>query len=282
MKKPCRLAGILAVSVFFLFGMRPAAADLPALDKQPWFGHFAVYDGKRFQLGMTSRGAITVYVKNEKDAPMKHNYEIPITIGIEETQPDGKTAIKRIKYETLESAEPATDDLEKAVIRGKVTGDAAFELTLEQTRGVISIGGRMTDPGTLTKNPVRFVVSTRIPNIYSKDKKETKKEKKAFEKKVKGDRIEIKWTDGKRTKQNFEKPMDEAALKELNGPGILGAEIEMVGYKERKLLFLASPNSSMKISNEKAGPLHQGFTVTWAPDAAKDPEGKARLSFEVK
>jgi hypothetical protein len=269
-------------AVFSLAGVRQASADLPALDKQPWFGHFAVYDGKRFQIGMTSRGGITLYVKNEKDAPMKHNYEIKITIDVEETLPDGKTSIKRLKPESLESAEPASADFEKAVIRGKVTGDAAFELTLEQNRGVISFGGRIPDPGTLTKNPVRFVVSTRIPNIYSKDKKESKKEKKAFEKKMKGDRIEVKWTDGKRMKQNFEKTMDAAALKELNGPGIAGAEIEMVGYKERKLLFLASPNSSMKVSNEKGGALHEGFTLTWGPDAAKDPEGKARLSLQVK
>lgn len=282
MKKPCRLASVTISSVIFLAGVRQADAELPSLDKQPWFGHFIAHVGNRYQFGMTSRGAITVCVMNLKGDPMKHIYEIPMTFGIEETLPDGKTTLKTIKHETLESAEPASDDFKKAVIRGKVTGDAAFEVTLEQVRGAISIGGRMTDAGTLTKNPVRFIVRTRIPNIYSKEKQETKKEKKAFEKKVKGDKIEVKWTDGKRSKQTFEEPMDEAALKELNGPGIAGAEIEMEGYKNRRLLFIATPNSSMTVSQDKPEPLHEGFHLTWVPDAAKDPEGKARLTFQVK
>ena len=34
--------------------------------------------------------------------------------------------------------------------------------------------------------------------------------------------------------------------------------------------------------NAKPAPLHEGFTINWVPDAAKDTDGKARLAIEVK
>jgi hypothetical protein len=38
----------------------------------------------------------------------------------------------------------------------------------------------------------------------------------------------------------------------------------------------------MNLQNSKAAPLHEGFTIIWAADTAKDPEAKARLAMEVK
>jgi hypothetical protein len=36
------------------------------------------------------------------------------------------------------------------------------------------------------------------------------------------------------------------------------------------------------LSNRQVGPLHDGFVLTWVSDPAKDPDGLARLSFDVK
>jgi hypothetical protein len=171
------------------------------------------------------------------------------------------------------------------------------------------MGGRVVEPGSL-KNPLRFSIRAKFPNAYPKaeieeekdDSKEMTKEEKRAERKAKReaekekgkdkkkaddsekiaeDRIDMKWTDGTRLKQTFEKKVD-ASSKELNGPGIAGAEVEIGAYQGRKFLFLASPNSSMSLSNDNPAPLFKGFTINWVPDAAKDKDGKARLSFEVK
>ena len=301
------MAGILAPLVLVTAGMQPVSAELPSLDEQPWLGYYAVVANKRLQFTFAANGKIALTPIGDKGDPVAHTLAIPIEILIEEMT-DGKPVAKQIKPETLESPQPATDKLEKVVITGKVTGEAAFEVTLEQARGGISIGGRITDPGTLTKNPLRFGIRAKIPNAYPKanveeikdsDKELTKEEKRAERKakrdaekdgkgdakkdakkdadeleKIKADRIDLKWTDGTRKKQTFEKEV-EAASKDLNGPGIAGAEIEISAYQGKKFLFIASPNSAMTLANDKPAPLFQGFSITWA---AGRREGQGRQS----
>jgi hypothetical protein len=276
-------------------GLPKADAELPILEEQPWLGYFAVFANKRYSIGVLPQGTIEITPMNDKSEPVGKQLVINIDAGIEEVLPDDKTVMKQIKLETLESDDAATDKLEKTTIRGKVTGDADFELNLEQVRGVIFIGGRVLNPGTLTKNPLRFVVRAKFPNAYpnqneqpgapedSKRLKEKKAESsgKAFLKKLKDDSLDLKWTDGKRVKQDFEKVVDGASP-ELNGPGIASAEVEISSYKGKRVVFTAAPNSAMNMRNAKPAPLHTGFTLIWTADVAKDPEGKARLAVEVR
>jgi hypothetical protein len=281
MKNPNSLAGALAVILFGSTGIGSLSAQLPSLDKQPWLGYFAIAETRRSQFKIASQGKITLSPLDEKGKAASGQNEIRVSYGIQEMLPDGKTRQKTVEVASLESAESATDRLEKTVIRGKVTGDAAFEMTVEQDRGVISIGGRITDPGKLTTNPLRFFVSATIPNVYSRDKRVEKKDIKAFEKKIKDDGIAIEWIDGKRTKKSFEEPVD-ASSKEITGPGIAEAEVEIAGYKDRELVFAATEKSAITLSNSPPAPLYEGFTLTWTPDATKDQEGKARFTMEVK
>lgn len=291
------------------------SAQLPALNDPPWLGFNSVFVNKRCQFTITSLGKIMLTPLNEKGQPVAHTLAIPVEIIIQEMMPDGKAVWKQINTQSLASAQPATDKLEKVVITGKVTGDAAFEVTFEQARGIISVGGRITDPGKLAKNPLNFGIRVKFPNAYPKANVETKKEEKqdedkemtkeekraerkakrdaekeagkksakdkAAQEKIEDDRIELKWTDGTRKKQTFDTEV-EAGSKELNGPGIAAASVEISAYQGRKFLFIASPDSAMTLMNEKPAPLFEGFAISWKPDPAKDKEGKARLNIEVK
>jgi hypothetical protein len=269
----------LPVGLAFLLlsasGFQPASAELPMINQTPWLGHFAVFANKRFQFAVTAQGKITLIPIGDNDKPVANSLEIPVEISVEEIRPDGKITVK-----TLESAQPANRKFENAVLRGKVTGEASFELTLEQARGVISLGGRLLDPGTLTKNPLRFSILIKFPSAYRSDNRRDKREQKAFEKKTGDDRLDLTWIDGKRKKQAFTEKVD-ASSKALGGPGIAAAEVEISSYKGRKFEFIASRNSTLALANEK-GPLHEGFEIRWLPDPAKDPQGKARLSLEVR
>lgn len=259
-----------------------ASAELPALNEKPWLGYYAAYADRRFQITMDPKGEITLTPMNDKGSPVGSKIAIAIEAGVEELHPDGKVVLRRIKPETLASQEAPSEDFEKFTVTGKVSGEAGFELHVGQDRGTITLGGRLTDPGTLTKLPVRFAIRVKVPDVYPYEKVSDKQHDKEFLKKIEDDRIELKWTDGKRVKQDFE-PMVEAASKQLNGPGIAAAQIEASAYKDRRFLLMASPGSSMGLWNAKSAPLHEGFTVTWLPpEPAKDPETKARLSIEVK
>ncbi len=279
MKTPPRqLTGVIFSLLLTAQAIPRLAAGLPIIDDPPWLGYYAVFANRDYQFTMVPRGKIALIPMGEKNQPVAQILTIPIEITIEETLPDGKIVVKEIRPDTLTSAQPATTRLEKSVVTGKVTGDAAFELTLEQSRGLLSLGGRLLDAGTL-KNPLRFSLRVRFPSAYARDKTEGK-DAKAFEKKTRDDRIDLKWTDMTRKKQAFDEPLD-ASSSALNGPGIASAALDIGAYKGRKFFFTASQHSVMTLTNAM-GPLHEGFTLHWRADPLKDPQGKARLSIELK
>lgn len=273
---------LLSTVIAGLSMMAPAGASLPTLKEKPWLGFYAGFENKKFQFSVDQNAKIKLVILNAKGEPMAKAYEIPIEVGVEDTSTEGKTWLRKFVPESLVATEPPNGKFEKCSIRGKVTGEASFELNLSQDRGVISLGGRITDPGKLAGRPIRFVIRPKFPNAYPYDKPGLdKKAAKTFEKKIEDDRIDLKWTDGKKTKLTFENEVD-AGSKEVNGPGVAEAEVEISTYKDVRFLLTATPDSAMKFSNEKTAPLHKGFDITWQADPAKDKEGKARLSIEVK
>jgi hypothetical protein len=281
MNSPRWLAGVAVFLLSAAAGLVPAAAQLPSLDNPPWIGYFAVFANKHFRLGMTTQGKITLTPCGDKGEAVAKSLAIPIEISVEETRPDGQSTVKQLKPESLESAQHATAQLEQTVIRGKVTGGASFEVGIGQNRGVISLGGRLLDRGSLKKYPLRFSIRVKFPAAYPFEQQVDKKQARAFQKKLESDHIDLTWTDGKRKKQAFDQAVD-ASSKELNGPGITTAEVEISAYKGHKFLFTASPDSALTLTNEQTAPLHKGFAIRWLPNAAKDPAGKARLSFQVR
>ncbi len=274
--------GLWAVGCLGLTGISPVSAELPGLEEKDWLGYFVGFQNKKFQFAITSQGKAAIKVIGKKGEPLAKKLTIPVEFLVEEIRPDGKASVRNLMPETLESAQPATLKPQQIVIRGKVTGEASFEVFVNEDRGVISMGGRLLDPGTLTKNPLRFSIRLKFPDAYPSAKAAgDKKEEKELKKKLKNDRLQLSWTDGTRVRQPTDKAVD-AGSKEINGPGIAAMQVEFSSYDEKKFEFTASPSSTMTLAGGPAAPLHQGFTLTWLADAAKDPEGKARLSFEVK
>jgi hypothetical protein len=274
---------VVFMAAFFLIsnGFERASAELPILKKQPWIGYFAVFENRDCQFSVDTNGVAYLTLMNPKGEPMGEATKIAVSFVVEEILPNGETRLKKIKKGSLESTDPATDKLGKITFHGKVTGDAAFEVIIEQERGDVFIGGRITDTGTLTKAPLRFTVRVKVPNVYAEVEKEGRMALKIFEKRIKDDHLDLKWTDGKRLKQNFTDRVDVTS-KEINGPGIANAEAEINYYNGKKLRFAATEGSAFTLWNDTPAPLHEGFTVNWVVDAAKDPTGKSRLSLQVK
>jgi hypothetical protein len=280
MKSPRLISGFLA-SVIASFLFAPcASAQLPVLQEKDFLGYFAVFANKRYQFGITSDGKVVFAPITQKGDLASERLRPRVDILVQEIMPSGKAVTKQILPESLQSPQAATNKLVKTLIRGKVTGDAAFEVNIEQDRGIVTMGGRVTEPGTL-KNPLRLSLKVSFPNAYPEKTRDANKDEKAFDKLLEQDRIELKWTDGKRVKQSFEEPVD-ASSKKFNGPGIVAMEAVIGSTKDRKFLLAARENSVMALANNGSAKLYMGFNLLWTPDAEKDKSGKARLSFEVK
>jgi hypothetical protein len=276
-----RRMGFLLAGLVALAGIPQATAELPVLDEE-WLGYFVGFQNKKFQFSITSQGKAAIKVLNRKGEPVNQKLTIPVEFLVEELLPGGKVTAKALKPESLESAQPATEKPVDVVIKGMVTGDAAFEVFVNEDSGVISLGGRLLDPGKLTKNPLRFSIRLKFPDAYSSAAKSAGEEREEkLEDMMKRDRMQLTWTDGKRLKLETDKDVD-AGSKEINGSGISAMQFEFSTYDERKFELLASSNSSITLSAAQAAPLYKGFLASWTADPAKDPEAKARLAITVR
>ena len=273
---------ILLAGLIHVAGIGPVSADLPVLNKQPWLGYFVVVKNNRLEFGIPADGKATLKVIGKKGEAVSERLAVTLNFVVEETLPDGKISVKTLIPGSLESSQQATDKPKKVTFRGKVKGDAVFEVSMDEDRGRILLGGRLIDLGTLTTNPTRFSIQLKFPNAYPNDRKPVdKKEIKEFEEKISKDRVQLTWVGGKRVKLPNDKPVDTGS-KEINGPGIDSAMIEFSTYQGKTIELDASENSMMTLTNSSIEPLHAGFTVIWAADPAKDPEGKARLTIDAK
>lgn len=274
-------AALLAPLLLAVSGLLPVAAELPTLLKAPWINYFAAYSSRTFRIGISTKGLIELTVMKDKDVPVIEKLVIPIAITVQESLPDGRVIERKLDPESLSSEQKPTNELGKVVIRGKVAGDAAFEATLEQLRGSILIGGRITDPAG-SANPLKFTLSAAFPAPYPYVKEDQDEiTGKEFQKKIKGDRISLIWTDKKTQKLALNQEID-ANSPAVNGPGIAGVEIDIISYAGKKLNFAASANSSITMKSARPQPLRKGFSLHWTADPAKDSEGKARLAITVK
>jgi hypothetical protein len=263
-----------------------ALAELPNLKERPWEAYFAAFESRKFNFSLDTWGQGKVIGISDQGKELGHNLEVAVVFLIEEVLPSGKVTSRKIDVASLETKDKPIFKQGKATFRGKVTDDATFEAHIEIARGTILVGGRLLEAGKI-KNPLRFGVRTTFLSAYKSSNKGEKTEKeekdaaKAFAKKIKGDRIEITWTDGKRTKFGSDEKLDPES-KKANGPGISELKVEMIAYQGRSFEFKAPPQTKILLWARQEQEAHEGFSATWYPDPAKDPEGKSRLAIEVR
>ncbi len=281
MKNPLSVTGLIASVLLAATGFETVSAELPTLGIRPWFGYYAVFTNKRIQLTVESTGRLAVLPLTDKGGAMANNCKIKLVVGFEQVQPDGTASPLPFIPTSFNSTQPATDKLEKAVIQAKLIGEIPVELVLEQVHGIVAISGHVVESKTIPKNSIRMTICMYVPFFYHHQKPLEGKEEKDFQKRIAKDSLNLKFIDGKRKKVAFASEVNLTAA-EFNEPAVTGVRFDPVSvYGTRKLEFIASPNSSIQLKNDKTA-LWKGFTMTWVQDPVKDPEGKARLTIEGK
>lgn len=276
----------LAIAVTLPF-IQNSFAQLPMLEN-PWLGYFAVADEDKFRFLLASHGEFGIRVLNTAGAPIDA-YPIPLQFLVVETLPDGTVRDLLMKWDTVESSDKPTAKLKKTVFRSKLTeqttGQPTLEVTIENSGGMILASARITDKGAFDKNPLLPVIRVAFPCFYANEQvgreKWDKKQIKDFDKMLGKDVVSLKHLDGKTVKLAC---ADKRELKpeEINAARSSLIEVEIGAFQGRKIEFIAAPNSSLTLGNAGVASLHGGFGLQWSADAAKDPEGKAKLAIRVK
>lgn len=282
MTKRTMKAGVWAVALLGLTGVFPVSAQLPSLTDTDHLGYFVAADRRALQFRIESSGRVVINAMDSKGQPLNKEYAISVAFNVEETTPDGKTISRKFIPESLQSDQEATTKPKDVKIKGKVTGDIEFEASVTEDRGAFILGGRLLNPAGL-KNPTRFSIDVGIPKAVPKPKEDedAKKAAKAEKERIRGEKVQLVWTDGKKARITSDQEV-EGSSKEVTGPGIAAASMEFAVFEDRKITVTASPNSSMRLSNKAKQSLSEGFILSWSADLAKDPDGKARVAIEVK
>ena len=258
-----------------------AMAELPSLTIKEWLGRFAVSANSKYEFTVESTGTIKLGPVGSRKQKTPLSLFLTISPNVVEMMPDGTQVTRQIT--SLESSDPATEQLKKTTIRGTVTGDTIFEVNIEDRQGTIYMGGKITQPGPAVKNPQRFTITTNFPILYKyqSDNLDTDQQREAFQKMLEKDKITLKRIDGKKVKQTFESNVDGTS-EDITGPGITSAEVDCEGFLGRKITLTAAPNSSLKLANPNNEPLWNGYNLTWSADPEKDKGSKAQFAIEVR
>lgn len=250
------------------------AGELPQLKENPWIGYYTGYERRNFHFMVGSDGDCLLSPISEKGSPLSSRLSIRIRPLVEDVLPSGQVVAKSAALDGWEAVTPAAVDPESVVYRGTVTGGARFEVKIEFDGDQISAGGRLLEKGTLA-NP-RFAIRLQVPDVYYHENNAAKRAEKA-----KKDRVDLVRTDGKKLKLDLMTPLD-AESADHNGPGIGQARVDIAGYRGLRLEFDAGKDAAFEFSNKGEAALIEGFTLSWRPDAAKDPEGKGRMVLKAR
>lgn len=245
------------------------------LTEKPWLGFFTGYDRRDFCVGVGANGRIELQVKKDGGGVLGVGRVIYIDPQIIEL--DGtRKVVKALIPESLTSDQKAMEQPTKTTYRGKVTGNAEFEVNLEYDGDDFYVSGRLLDAGEL-KNPLEFQIRVKYGDVYRYTAPEKLKDE------TSRDSIETLSVDKKKNKiKVFEKV--DLASEEINGKGLTFVEVQLKGLNSRKFLHEAQGACTLRLENNGGlaeAPL-QGFSVIWQADAEKNKDGKARLHMEVK
>jgi hypothetical protein len=271
-------------------------AQLPILNDPPFLGYFAGSENKSLRIGIDSTGGAFLSPQNNRGELARKEDSVSMTFVVETTNSDGTIQRKSFDPTTLETTQSPTDKLGKVTFRGKFPGDALVEVTVEHSRGVVTLGGKLMDPGKLNDQPPRFAIHLRMPKFdpskikpsgtFSKDKDKDGKEKKKSRSEERKEKeaagmLTLERPGGQPLKLDFHDRHDLAS-KELNGEGTSKINVEMGLYQTKGIQFTASPNSSLFLWNREPTRLADGYTIRWVPESHIHTEVIPTLQIRIR
>jgi len=260
----------------------PAFGELPFIESGEWRGYYAVHEAQRYDFIYKHDGEMLLIPKKRDKEGVAVANRIKLEYGIEEMRPDGTTVFKQTRSGSLEAEHGATDKIDRIVVRGTTTGDAVYELVIEESRDVVSVGGRVVEVGSLTEHPLRFMVRVTLPNVYRRVEVHDRDDERDFDKRTRRDYLEVVRIDhSKVSLTNDDTAVMDGA--QLTGSGVEEIEMRLSYYEGRRFFFAASRNSGIAIANARSpGPWYEGMLLHWTTDPSKDRDGSGRLNFWIK
>lgn len=255
-----------------------AEADLPGLKEQPYIGYFiGIEHRKKMRFGVTAKGQGVINPLDDDGEPVFAKVPFQVNFTIIETLPDGKMVRKQINSDTLASEQPATEDPKSPItFRGKVTGDAAFEVTVHPERGGVAVTGKLTDKGTLI-NPLHFEISLDL-KPYPNNPGDEPAKIKSFEERAEKDVLKYVTVSRKRGKIEF---LDETNPVTVVGESLSSLNFKTDAFDDNEFEIQTTEKAKMTFADNGSKPLWNGFNLLWRVDEGADAAAQ-RLTITAR
>lgn len=259
----------IALSAGIFVAPTSAHADLPGLKEQPWLGYFiGIEHRKKMRFGVTAKGQGVIDPLDDKGKPVFAKVPFQVNFDVIETLPDGKTVRKQINSDSLATDQEASmNPRDPVTFRGKVTGDAAFEVTVYPERGGVAVTGRLTDKGTLT-NPLHFEISLDV-KPYPRKPGDDETKIKNFEERAKKDVLRYETVSRKRGKIEF---LDETNPAIAVGEAMAELDFKTDAFDNKEFTVATTDKAKLTFADLGAKPIWNGFNLHWRIDEGADPK----------
>ncbi len=255
-----------------------AEADLPGLKEQPYLGYFiGIEHRKKMRFGVTAKGQGVIDPLDDDGKPVFVKVPFQVNFTIIETLPDGKMVRKQINSDTLASEQPANEDPKSPItFRGKVTGDAAFEVTVHPERGGVAVTGKLTDKGTLI-NPLHFEISLDL-KPYPNNPGDEPAKIKSFEERAEKDVLKYVTVSRKRGKIEF---LDETNPVTVVGESLSSLNFKTDAFDDNEFEIQTTEKAKITFADNGSKPLWNGFNLHWRVDEGADAAAQ-RLTITAR
>ena len=265
---------LLAATALLHFSAAPARADLPNLTKDPFFGYFLGVEDRDILFGITIRAEGIIHPLDRRNDTLRLSNPISFDFRVLEHAGDGKIVRKNIDFPSLKTEQEAVVDPKEPVsFSGKVTGDAAFSVTVAHNRDGYHFTGSVTDKGSL-ENPLEFGIDFSF-DPYRGVETSSAEDLKKFTKMARRDSLEIVTITGEKVKFGIDEEVD---FKEKFPDGVTSVKLDTVRYDGTGFKLTATKGSKITFEDEGKQPVHKALKLLWTANSGADPT-KERLTL---
>ena len=109
---------------YAIANVQTAIAELPSLTTKEALGRFAISENNKYSFNIECKGRYELLPNGGRQKKVHKTSAIVIEPIIEEALPNGSFKARAVNYDSFESNDPATAELEKTTIRGQAAKDA--------------------------------------------------------------------------------------------------------------------------------------------------------------
>ncbi|MDA7863642.1 hypothetical protein N9892_00850 [bacterium] len=270
----------------------PIQGQLPAFDKAPLLGLFAIHEHEDFTLQINEDAEITIQPKIGRKGETAAYYQINQKLEFREVMKNGRMRKHLILPESLTTKDEKSTKFSHVTMEGEAAGKIKFRYTITNKRGELTLQPEILNMDELADRKIQMVIQTRMGARYRLLETLKGKAKEQTIKNIADTTVTFHPAKNSKTKKSlitYAEILNQDAATKINGDEGFQKIITQGYFVHRKMcnftLESQGPNASLLLEHLGRGkdmPLYRSHAFQWLVDATGKPEKKHLLRIELE